>query len=255
MKRNNQKLSSLTLFFPAYNEAGNIAECIKQANQIAKQVADRYEIIVINDGSTDTTKQIVTRLLEKYSNLRLINQHNKGYGGALKRGFKKAKYEWIFFSDSDLQFDFAELHTFIAHTQNSKLILGYRKNRAEGLKRQLLASALKIWNRVLLGFPSKIKDIDCAFKLIHKDVLKLTGALISDGAMVSTEFLLKAYRLDIEFTQIGVTHYSRAHGNPTGSSAKVILKAVRDTFILQGQLVNQQLKNLTISTKHLPVSS
>lgn len=242
MKKPSIKLPALSFFYPAYNEAGNIEEALQQALAVLPTVAKKFEIIVINDGSKDGTKQIVERLAKKHRTIRIINQRNKGYGGALKRGFKAAKYEWIFFTDSDLQFDLNEIKEFITHTHEHQLILGYRRQRAEGWKRQILASALKIWNRVLLGFPRKIKDVDCAFKLIHKRVLTETQPLFSDGAMVSTELLLKAHRAKFSVTQVGVTHYQRRTGKPTGNSRKVILRAVTDTFRLQRALLTQSLR-------------
>lgn len=245
MRKLNNKLPELSVFFPAYNEAGNIEKVIKQAYLVLPLVAKKYEVIIINDGSKDNTKQIVQRLQKKYKNLKLVNQRNKGYGGALKRGFKESKYQWIFFTDSDLQFNMEELEKFISHTANNDLIIGYRLNRAEGWKRHILAKMLKLWNRVILNFPREIKDIDCAFKLIKKDVLKKIEPLISDGAMVSTEMLLKADRSGFRFQQIGVNHYQRTIGNPTGNNKKVIAKAVTDTFKLKLSLMKQKLSFTT----------
>lgn len=236
-----KKLNELTIFFPAYNEAGNIEEAVKQALTVAPQVAKKYEILVINDGSKDATKQIVRRLEKKYRTVRLISQRNRGYGGAIKRGFKEAKFEWIFFTDSDLQFDLNELPKLVKHSENYQMILGYRIKRAEGFKRILLAKLLKIWNRILLGFPRQIKDIDCAFKLLHRSVIKETEPLISDGAMVSTELLLKAHRAGIGYKQVGVHHYQRRIGQPTGSNLKVIFKAVVDTFRLKARLTKKKV--------------
>lgn len=239
MSKKTQKLTSLSVFFPAYNEQGNIEAVVKEALAVLPQVADEYEVIVVDDGSRDKTYQIAKNLAEKYQALtglelvRVLTQENKGYGGAVKRGLNETRYEWVFFSDADRQFDLSELRKFIPHIQSHDLIIGYRKNRAEGLKRQILAVALKVWNKLFLGFPLRIKDIDCAFKLIHRNVLNLALPLISDGAMVSTELLLKAHRYGFDYQQVGVRHYPRKVGKSTGSNPKVIAKAVRDTFILR----------------------
>src|SRR3989344_1546794 len=107
------KLSELSVFFPAYNEAGNIEEMVKQALTVLPCVAEKFEIIVVNDGSKDSTLQIAKRLTRKYRPVRVVSQTNQGYGGALKLGFKSAKFDWIFYSDADLQFDLSELKKFI----------------------------------------------------------------------------------------------------------------------------------------------
>ena len=235
------KLPELSIFFPVYNEAGNIEEAIKQALFVAPKIAEKHEIIVVDDGSRDATLQIARRLARTDKHVRVVTQYNKGYGGALKLGFKSARYDWVFYTDADLQFDISELKKFIRFTKDHDMIIGYRKHRVEGWKRQILASALKIWNKVLLNFPLRIRDIDCAFKLMHKRVIRLSSPLISDGAMASTELLLKAYFDGFAFKQIGVNHFARHAGSPTGSNWKVILRAVRDTFTLQKHFYKQSL--------------
>jgi glycosyltransferase involved in cell wall biosynthesis len=241
MSKTNQKLSSLSIFFPAYNEEENIVLALRQAIAIAPKIADNYEIIVINDGSKDGTAERVSQAADRHPHIRLVNQRNRGYGGALKRGFKESKSEWIFFTDSDRQFDLKELYSFIRATAEHKVVIGYRKTRAEGMKRALLARALKIWNRILLGFPSSIKDIDCAFKLLHRDVLLQIEPLFSDGAMISTELLLKLHFAQVPIAQVGVAHYPRRFGQPTGSNWRVIFRAIQDTFLLQRKLILARL--------------
>src|SRR5579859_2349033 len=125
------KLPALSVFFPAYNEAGNIEEVVKQALFVLPNVAKQFEVLIVNDGSTDGTLQIAKRLSKKYKKVRVVNQRNKGYGGALKRGFKETKYDWIFFTDSDLQFDIAELKKFIRYSERNDAVIGFRLNRAE----------------------------------------------------------------------------------------------------------------------------
>lgn len=255
MKNKTIKLPELSLVFPAYNEAGNVEEAVKQAQRVLPKIAKEYEIIVVNDGSKDLTLQIAKRLALKDKHIKIVNQKNKGYGGAIKSGFRKAKYDWIFFTDCDLQFDLEELEKFIPFHKDYELILGYRIKRAEGKNRKVLANLLKIWNSVLLGFPKDIKDIDCAFKLFNKNVLKSVEPLISDGALVSTEFLLKAYYAGFKYTQIGVHHFKRHSGTPTGSNLKVIFKAVVDTFILKYQLRNMAVKTEISSVKTPKIAS
>lgn len=246
--QNRQKLSSLSVFLPAYNEAGNLREIVEQLLTVLPQVAQKYELLIINDGSRDATRQIGLHLMARHpQTVRLINQHHRGYGSALKRGFATAQYDWIFFTDSDLQFDVTELTKLVAHAPQNDLVIGYRLHRADGRKRQLVASCLKLWNHFWLNFPTHIRDIDCAFKLINRRVIKQIEPLFSDGAMISTELLLKAHQANFATTQIGVHHYNRHCGEPTGNNLKVIFKAVRDTFILKNQLNQQKarLKNLS----------
>lgn len=255
MPSNKQKLSSLSIFFPAYNEAGNIEESVLQALTMAKRVAKQYEVIVVNDGSEDATLSIARRLARQHEHVRVVSQPNTGYGGALKRGFKASRYDWIFFTDADLQFDITELEKLVEQAKEYQLVLGYRKNRAEGWKRKVFADLLKVWNRILLGFPTNIKDIDCAFKLSHKSVVAKVTPLLSNGAMVSTEFLLKACYAKVPYCQVGVTHYRRSSGQSTGNDLRVIGRAVLDTFYLQRVLLSRRAAATWAANKAMLLSA
>src|SRR3989344_1860535 len=97
---------SLSVVVPAYNEEGNIIECLTTLDKYFRKSSFDYEIIVVNDGSCDNTGQIVKNLLKKIKNLRLIEHFpNRGYGGALKAGFEVAKKDLIVMAHSDNQFD------------------------------------------------------------------------------------------------------------------------------------------------------
>jgi glycosyltransferase involved in cell wall biosynthesis len=237
------KLNSLSVVFPCYNEEKNVSKLIESAVKVIPTVAEKYELIIVNDGSKDNTSKVAHKLASKYDSVVVVDQNNKGYGGAVKAGFNKARYDWVFFTDSDLQFDLKEITKLVKKSTESKLIIGYRTKRADGFKRALLAYMLKVWNFVFLQFPLYIRDIDCAFKLINKEVLNKVGVISSDGAMFSTEFLLKATKAGYKPIQIGVSHFERKDGSPTGNNKKVILKAVRDTFKLMKDMKLQGAGN------------
>lgn len=233
--KNSFKLSSLSVFFPVYNEEKNLPTLLNKALKVIPTLANKYEILVINDGSKDKSKKIAEKYAKKYSFIKVINKKNEGgYGGPIIRGFKEAKYDYVFFTDSDLQFNLNELSKFVkaAKKGNYDLIIGYRRKRAEGFTRLLTAKGMKYWNFVFLGFPLFIKDIDCAFKLIKRDVIKNTMPLYSKSNLISSEFLLKAYKRGYKFHQIGVKHYLRNKGESTCGGIKAIKDVIRDTFKL-----------------------
>lgn len=224
-----KKLNELSVFFPLYNEEKNVEELIISSSKIIPNLAEKYEIILIDDGSTDGTKKLAEKSANSYPQVKVISQENKGYGGALKRGFLESKYQWIFYSDGDLQFDLKELENFIKYTNDYDLIIGYRKKRAEGFKRTVITKLLKIWNKIFFNFPLSIKDIDCAFKLIKKESLKKLEPIMTDGGLVSTEILIKAIKNNLKIKQLPVQHFLRKHGKSSGDSYKVIKKAVVET--------------------------
>jgi glycosyltransferase involved in cell wall biosynthesis len=227
-----KKISSLSIVLPCYNEELNIEKSVLEAIQVAEVISNTFEIIVVNDGSTDSSKDILENLSSKNKELMVINQENQGYGGAIKNGFSMARYEWIFFTDSDRQFELGELKEFIQFTDSYDFIFGFRENRADKFHRLVIAQMLKIWNYLFLGFPTYIKDIDCAFKLMKRSSFEKTYPIYSSGAMINTEFILKINKLGYKIKQIPVSHKPRVAGKSTGSNISVILKAVKETFEL-----------------------
>lgn len=226
-----KKLSSLSVFFPAYNEEKNIKKTVEKAAKILPKIAKNWEILVVNDGSKDRTGKIVEQLIKKEPRIRMITHTpNRGYGATVKTGLYNSKYDWIFFTDSDGQFNFAEIEKFIAAKDQAELIIGYRLKRNDPLVRILIAKLLKIWDGFFFGL--NVRDPDCAFKLIKKKVVEQIPQLITESAITVTEFLVRAQKAGFKIMEIGVHHYPRREGKQTGSNPKVILKAFKETFSL-----------------------
>ncbi len=220
---------------PAYNEEGNITATLADATKAAKAVSREYEIIVINDGSTDQTPDIVTKISQKNPRIRLISHpKNRGYGAAVKTGMAACRKDWIFFTDSDGQFHYDELPRFVQATNSSDLIMGYRKKRMDPFHRVFVAQVLlKIWNFVLFGLT--VRDVDCAYKLFSKklrDKIKLK----SESAITVTEFIIKSKLSGARIKQLPVTHYPRRFGEQTGGNWRVIFRAARESFDVYKEL-------------------
>jgi len=227
------KIDSLSVFFPAYNEEGNIKNTIEKAiNVLNKLSLKNYEIIVINDGSKDKTGQIVEDLIKKNDHIRLITHNiNQGYGEAIKDGLYNSKFDWIVYNDSDGQFDFSEVTRFLAKADQADIIVGYRINRKDPWIRKFNAWGWTLLANTLLRVG--VKDVDCAFKLINKKVIDSIPHLESRrGGMVNPELLAKAKRAGFRIVEIGVHHYPRTTGVQTGANLKVIFKSFSDLFKL-----------------------
>ena len=235
-----QILPSLSMFFPCYNEADNLEVLLTQARQVCAQVAKTFEIIVVDDGSTDQTAAIGKQFAQQAPEVRVVSQKNTGYGGALKTGLAACKYDWIFFADSDLQFDLRELAKFMPLHAEFDLIIGYREKRADPFMRKVNAQLLRVWAWLFFGLPFKIRDINCAFKLMRTSAIRPCLPLLCNGAMVTTELLLKAHRQGLRIEQIPVTHFPRVRGTQTGAKLAVIGKAIRETALLREALLAHQ---------------
>jgi len=232
-----RKLRSLSVVLPAFNEQYNLRCTVEAARRILPMVADEWEIIVVNDGSGDATGRICDTLANQMPDTVRALHHNgnKGYGAALKTGIAAARHDWIFFSDSDGQFDFAEISRLLAHTDTSDIIAGYRGRRNDPPYRALNAAGWNMLVRISLGV--RVRDIDCAFKLFRRRVFEQVN-IRSVGAMVNTEILSQACRFGMRITEVEVTHYPRKHGQPSGAKLRVIIKAFRELFKMWWKLRN-----------------
>lgn len=233
---NKYQIDELSVFFPCYNEEKNIKNTVSRAIGTLNQVAKKWEIILINDGSKDNTAKVLEQIKKEYSknDIKIITHNpNRGYGGALKSGLYNAKYQWITFTDSDGQFDFSEITKFIDKQKETKsdIVIGYYLSRQVS-KATILTS--KIWEIIVfILFGLKVTDIDCGFKLLNKKVVEKIPKLEAErGAFISSEFLIKAKKAGFKITELGVHHYPRVEGKATGRNIKVILKSFSDLFRL-----------------------
>lgn len=228
------RLRSISAFFPAYNEEANVAAMVERLHVALPKVSDEYEIIVVDDGSRDRTGAIADELAAADPRVRVVHHaQNRGYGGALKSGFDASRNAWVFFTDGDGQFDVEEIAALIPAASNHDVVVGYRIDRAEGGLRRVNAGAWNWLVRRLFGFPAR--DVDCAFKLFDRRVLAVVRPE-ADGAMISTEILARTARAGFRIAEVGVHHYPRRHGTPTGANPLVIARAFYELFKLYGRI-------------------
>jgi glycosyltransferase involved in cell wall biosynthesis len=232
------KIAELSVFLPSFNEGETIKDVVLKTKGVLQKTAEKWEIIVVNDGSTDSTKETVEELQKEDPRIRLINHdENRGYGASFKSGLYNSKYEWISFIDSDGQFDFAEITNFLDKQKETgaDLVIGYYKKRRVS-KFKIITS--KIWElSILVLFGLKVHDIDCGFKLISKKVADKIPRLESErGAFISSEFLIKAKKANFKIAEVPVTHYPRLKGAGTGRNLNVIIKSYIDILRLWKKL-------------------
>lgn len=230
--------NNLSVFLPTYNESENIKSVVLHTKDVLQDVVDNWEIIVVNDGSSDNTKAVVEALSKDDKRIRVINhEKNLGYGSSLRTGFYNSKYSWISFIDSDGQFDFSEISRFIEKQKetNSDVVIGYYTKRRVS-KFKIITS--KMWEfAVWFLFGLKVRDIDCGFKMISKKVIDKIPKLESErGAFISSEFLIKAKQSGFNIQEVPVTHYPRIRGEGTGRNLNVIIKSFVDLLRLYRDL-------------------
>ena len=219
----------ISIILPALNEEENIGHAVHDIVEYFRDKKESYEIIVVDDGSTDMTPTLADRLAHKYNQVKVLHHKvNEGYGKSLKDGFYAASYEYLFFTDCDRQFDISGLNIMfpLIKTGVVDLIIGYRLKRKDPFARKFLS-----WGyNTLVGFifDLNVKDIDCAFKIFDKGIFEKIN-ITSKKFFVNTEILVKAHYYGYNMIEVGVPHFPRSAGKST-VSLKYIPLTVRELF-------------------------
>ena len=223
--------SSISVFFPCHNEAENVEQVIGNALEYLPGVADDFEILIVDDGSTDDTAARAGAIAETDPRVRVVSHPtNLGYGRALRTGFESSKGDLIFCADGDGQFSLADLAQVVDALDGHGFVLGYRINRADPFYRRLNARLWGLSVRLLLGF--RVRDLDCGFKLYRREAVPVEDFISGRGAAISAELIARALRGGHSFTQVGVTHYPRQAGVQSGNNLRVILNSFLDIIQL-----------------------
>lgn len=221
---------SLSLVLPAHNEEANIEAVVNRARDVLPQFTDEFEIVVVNDGSKDGTKEILDRLHAEDPRIRPVHHAvNRGYGGALTTGFNATSGDYVMFMDADRQFDIADIRNLSPFVALFDVVAGFRMERNDPILRRINAEVFNIAVRILFGV--HMRDIDCAFKIFDGPMLRSLD-LSAPGALINAEIQAKLRRQGATVVQVGVHHYPRVAGTATGGSPKVILRAMWETIVL-----------------------
>jgi glycosyltransferase involved in cell wall biosynthesis len=224
----------ISFVLPALNEEGNVARAIDSVLEVAQESCGVFEIIVVDDGSTDRTASLVRAAAREHPEVRLVSHaSNRGYGEALRTGFREAKLDYVFFTDADNQFDMSELALFLPWAAHVDVVAGFRINRQDSAQRRLYAW---VWNRLVrVLFYVPVRDIDCAFKLFRRSAIEALD-IESVGAMVNTEIMVKLGRTGRTVVEVGVTHLPRTAGKARGAKVKVIVRALIEVTRMYSRL-------------------
>lgn len=207
---------------------------IQSCLAVGEKIADRIEVIVVDDGSVDRTGAIAEKFVMADQRVRVIRHpQNRGYGAALQSGFNAACFDIVFYTDGDCQFDVAQLHERLLLINDCDIVSCYRMIRQDGVLRHLNSMIFGVALRLLFGL--KVRDVNCAFKIFRQEVLDAI-ILSSRGALIDAEMLIRANRAGFRIKQASVRHYPRQAGTQSGADLPVVLRAMWEIVRLRWQL-------------------
>ena len=230
------RVPALSCFFPAHNEEANLRGLVEEALATLPSLAETFEVVIVDDGSRDATPRIADELAAADPRVRAVHHpRNLGYGAALRTGFGAARHDLIAFTDGDRQFRVADVGRLTARYAEggADAVVGFRIKRADPLIRTLYAKAYRLANRIFFGL--RVTDVDCACKLLRRDALRGIN-VESGGAFFSAELLIKLRASGRSVVEVGVPHYPRTAGSPTGARPQVVFRAMRDFWLLRLRL-------------------
>jgi glycosyltransferase involved in cell wall biosynthesis len=222
---------SISAFFPVYNDWGTIPSMVLLVNSVLERVAGKFEIILVDDGSRQLTKDVLSQLSNKIKNLRIItHEENKGYGGALKSGFYNSKYELIFYTDGDAQYNPLELELLLdKFGDDIDIVNGYKISRSDPVYRKILGKIYHHITKMLFGF--KIRDVDCDFRLIRRKVFDDLELEYNSG-VICVEMIAKMTKRGCRFIEVPVHHYYRVSGKSEFFNFKRLFKVLKNLIKL-----------------------
>lgn len=228
------RLSGLTVFLPSHNEEGNVERVVREFLAELPRVAERYEVVVVDDGSRDRTGEIADRLAAEDPHVMVVHHpRNLGYGGAVTTGLRSGTQPFLLLSDGDGQFDPAEMSKLTSRIADYDVVIGRRARRADHLMRRINGRAWTMLARLLFGL--QVSDMDCGFKLFRREaVAGIT--LHSNSAMITTELMARLAGRKARICEVDVTHLPRVAGEQTGNNPVVVLRAFREMFSLYRDL-------------------
>jgi glycosyltransferase involved in cell wall biosynthesis len=231
----NPAVEAISAFFPCYNDAYSIETVVRAVYGTLERLGVDFEVIVINDASTDHSGDVLDALTEHLPLLRVVHhEYNRGYGGAILSGFATARKQWVFYTDGDGQYDPTELELLVKEvTDDVDVVQGFKIHRGDGPARAAIGWLYHQGVKRL--FALGVRDTDCDFRLIRRAVLERVQLFHTSG-VICVEMVRKLQDVGARFVEVPVHHYPRMHGRSQFLTVKRVVRAMGGLLMLRVEL-------------------
>ncbi len=228
------RLPGVSVFLPCHNEEGNVERVVAALSAALPALAERYQVVIVDDGSRDRTGELADRMAARDPHVSVVHHPvNRGYGAAVISGIRACTEPWVVLCDGDGQFEAADIARLAAQVPACDVVVGHRVRRADPLMRRINGKAWTLLMRAVLGI--RVRDIDCGLKLFRRDLLEGIE-LQAKGAMISAELMAQLVGRGARIGEVEVRHLPRLSGEQSGANLRVIARAFKELFLLQGRL-------------------
>jgi glycosyltransferase involved in cell wall biosynthesis len=252
-RQSHQPRKSISAFFPAFNDQDSIAVVVGKAFELLPLLTTDYEVIVVNDGSSDGTAAVLDDLQRRLPRLKVVHhERNLGYGRALQTGFANAAKDLVFYTDGDGQYDVNELAKLVPlMVDGVDVVNGYKIKRSDNMQRIVLGEIYKFLAKHMFSLP--IRDVDCDFRLMRREAIQEID-LRSHSGVVCAEMIYKLTRAGRRFTELPVNHYPRLHNRSQFFTFSRVARTAYDFFALWLKLVVLRQRASSVASGYRPLT-
>jgi len=239
-------MQSVTLFYPVYNDEGTVRIVGEKAIELLSQMGCPYEVLIVDDGSPDTSGQIADEMAAEYDCIRVIHHgENRGYGAAIKSGIANARYEWVCMIDGDHQYEVMDFKKLFAVARHYDLIITFRYKKVYSNYRVFVSWVYNMLLRLL--FKTNFRDISSGLRMARKEVLA-NVELESDSPFIGAELAIKAFLKGYHVGEVGIQTFPRTFGKSTSTTPENILATIRDMLRIHGRIFSTHYDSARPST-------
>jgi glycosyltransferase involved in cell wall biosynthesis len=233
-----RRLSGLSLVLPCHNEADNLRWLLPHVAEVLPRLAERYEVVLVDDGSTDGSGSVAEDLAASLGmDLRVIrHQQKSGYGITVADGLRATRLGFTAFTDADGQFEVADLALLVPLLEEADFVGGWRAQRNDAAMRSVVSGVFNALLRLLYGL--RVRDVDCALKVMPTDFLRSID-IESRSALINAELYIKAQRNGLRVAQVGVPHHPRQLGVRSGARPRAIARAIKELVVFRIRLARR----------------